>query len=270
MVDLSLVISIVGVILALVGIAFSYIKTKKLESRLEKKEHARKYAKKLSNIIHILEWQYIKPLKTPLFNEDIFNSLDYFGMEILSRSFENRTSTVSVEIEVSIWSFDLEKNKHTHININSTDEYSIYIKEVENPRLDICGRTGKMVKFDHTSNGIISGVLSHDLFGSDISLSDISSPAEEFRDLINEFSPNLLNEIDRTVKQILFSIVDYSTQHKVIEIDTNKFNNATDISMYIYTKVVATDEVRHNVDVLEKLVDKLDKVRSDLLTTAYA
>jgi len=154
---------------------------------------------------------------------------------------------------------DLETGKHISVDINSIKDYNSYVKKIEHPLLDISVSLG-------------TELVSSDLYTTRIMFQDINYLVENFEDLINDFSPHLLDDLTKNLEKIVLEIVESATKHKTIErkVVFEEPSCTTDLGMYVYTKVVATDEVKRDVDELEKLVDKLDKVRSELLTTAYA
>jgi len=69
MTDQAIIIGISGIILALIGIGFSYIsyqKTKDFEKRLREKERIKEFTKQLLDMIQHIRWNYIEPIKKPL------------------------------------------------------------------------------------------------------------------------------------------------------------------------------------------------------------
>lgn len=262
MINLSLVVGISGVLLAFVGIVFSYIsyqKTKDFERRLEEKERIKKLTKKLSDLIKVIQIRYIVPIKSPLSaGYDTITDLEYCGKHILSMAFDTKKPAVDVVIDLTMWGIDREDKGGKHKNINSIEDYNNNIKTFKQPVLEISYKHGNNIRSD--------------LYLTYILFNDIDYIIKNFEDLVNDFAPNLLGELTNTLEKILAGIVESATQNKIINVDVvfEEPNSTIDLGMYVYTKAIATDEVKRDVNELEKLVDRLDKARSDLLTTAYA
>lgn len=262
MIDPSLIIGIIGVILALIGIGFSYVKTKNIEKRFEEKERMKELTKKLSKLIEYIRFDQIESIKRPFSSvTDVGGNLDFFVQQILYTAFNQKTKSFSVKIDFDIISLDYDETlyepwqrmgKATKVPID-------FVKDYTTRRLIL------------TVNGTFDkDVGSFDLYSAAFIFKDIKYIEEEYGNYVNEFSPNILNDINKTLENILITIIESAKHNSTIEIDIDEFVNTSDICMYIHDKTVSTDKVKRDVDELEKLVDKLDKVRSDILTTAYS
>jgi len=196
-----------------------------------------------------------------LSDTDVGNYLDFFVQQILYTAFNQKTKTFSVKIDIDIISLDYDETlyepwqrmgKQTKVPID-------FVKDYNTHRLILT-----------VMGSIDKGIELFDLYSAAFLFKDIKYIEEKYGDQVNEFSPYILRDINNYMENIINSMINSAKHHNTIEIDIDEFANTSDICMYILDKVVATDKVRRDVDELEKLVDKLDKVRSNLLTTAYA
>lgn len=268
MTDLTLVLSIVGVLLALFSFGFTYIKTKNIERRLEEKERIKKLSKELSNIISRVRWDYIETIKTPLIDEDLSSQLELLSLYLVSEVFNRRDlpSKINVEVDVEMHSLKYDEDRKfrelIRIKIKSVEDYINNVEILDKPSLSVYASIDK---------GTVRDI--HELFNiNNLLLKKIISLKSEYEDIIQEFCPNILDNIEKILNRIIVSIVNTSVHQPIIEMTGlhDMFSNTTEIGMFIFKITIATDEVKGYIDELEVMVNELDKVRSSLLTTAYA
>jgi hypothetical protein len=101
-------------------------------------------------------------------------------------------------------------------------------------------------------------------------ISNINKLEKEFGETFEELSPELLKDFKDCIKEILRIVVDSALNYEEIKVNIKEFTKTDDIGFWIYSKVIGGEELKPCLHQLEKLKEKIDKFRDDLIKISYA
>jgi len=94
---------------------------------------------------------------------------------------------------------------------------------------------------------------------------------DETIDLLNQFDPSLLDDLDEAVDQ--FTVACYEqvfTHADGVEFSVGEYDNHLEIEDAIYETFVLSEDVYNAVENLETLADRIDNIQTDVITTSFS
>lgn len=261
---------IIGVIIgsASLGIAiYSVLKQQKLEKRLKEKDRLKNLAKQLGPPINWRINAILNEIRNPFNDEDLSLSLQSLSQAIISKAFDENKDIVNLTTETKIGVKEMtklgkekEQKQTKYFPIEKGEDVIKYLERGE------C-----YISVDcELGDGVLSYDVAYFLFRIPYFLSDLDKLEAEFGDLIEEFSPGLLKYLRDCTEEILMIAIDSAIHSKEMEVNTKEFTKTDDIGLWIYRRIIGSDELKPYLDKLEELKRELESLRNTLLTTSYA
>jgi hypothetical protein len=235
----------------------------KFETKFKEKERLKILAKELNKII--TDISRISKIEDPTHDEH--SQLHMLGQDIISEAFDKKKNIISISVNTSIGINELTKNS------DGKEEKKIIFIDVEKKE-DIINNLekGKLNHFDIQSDlgeRIEGEILSYsitDFFRFIPSFYyELETLENEFGEIMEEFSPNLLKSLKDCIKELLVVAI-YS---KKLEIDTKAFTKTDDIGLWIYNAIMRREEINPYLNNMVELKIKFEKLRDNLMNTSY-
>ena len=282
-------IGVIGTVTGVLGLAIavvSYHKQMQLEARFKDKERMLSLAPKIKDLIDTIIDRYLTIYDNPSQEKDdyTYDQLELLGHAIISKTFDEKLDKITVIVETRI-AFSAEDNlidksrgenmlqenridkkKTEHIIINAIDEVDKYLEKDNISYIDIsCYIPDRHIKISNNEDTLLYTML----WLYPIS-KEIDELQDNYGDLIERFSPELLDNLDKSIKSILGTIMMSAVKNNTIEINISDFTKTMGISYSIYNKIINFDEMKHSLNEIDNSINRLEKLRETLLTTGYA
>ena len=101
-------------------------------------------------------------------------------------------------------------------------------------------------------------------------LRHIHEMEDKFGDIVFDFKPELLVNIQNSTEEIIDLIIDSCISSNEIETNVNLFCKTDEIGVWIYHQFMGTDKLTPYLDEFLKLKDDVEKFREILITTSYS
>ena len=271
MVD-GITIGVIGLVFGVIGVAlalYSIIKQKKLETRIKEKEKLKDLSRQLDNYIIPMINNTVDEIDNPTNNYDLLSQLQMLAQEIVSKAFDEKKEIVKLTTEIRFWLEDKSKStegknpeKHEIEIENEKDivEYLKYLEEGKCPSIVIDCTLGSGTSYD--VNYFILWITSW--------FSDINKLETDFGNLMEEFKPDLIQNLKDSLKEILTATLNSAIGSKEMEVNTQKFSKTEDIGLWIYRSVNGNQElISPLLDRLKKIKIELENLRETLVMTSY-
>jgi len=255
----GLVFGILGLLVAL----YSIITQRKFETKFKEKERLKILAKELNKII--TDISRISKIEDPTHDEH--SQLHMLGQVIISEAFDKKKNIISISVKTSVGINELTKNsdgkeekKFIFVDVEKKEDI---INNLEKGKLDyfeIQSDLGELIEGEILSYGITDffRFIPHFYY-------ELETLENEFGDIMEEFSPNLLKSLKDCIKELLVVAI-YS---KKLEIDTKVFTKTDDIGLWIYNAIMRREEINPYLNNMAELKIKFEKLRDNLVNTSY-
>ncbi|MHC1688358.1 MAG: hypothetical protein AB9879_11680 [Methanothrix sp.] len=259
----ELTIGTIGTIAGIFGLGIaiiSYYKQMQLEKRFEEKERIISLANKFKKLIDCVEWEYLTISKRPSVDEDKYFDLNSLAKAIISSSFDEKMPTISVTIEVSAYKTDIsENNEESKIIIKNKEDVERYVNEHKITAICIYS---SLESNEHFVYGLLSIYCPH--FGI------LDAMISEYSDLLEKFYPGFTRDLYNCLDEFLIKVLSSAVISNEIRINPNDFNKTIEIGFSIYDSVLGVHQLTSNLEELNKLLTKAEKIREVLLSAGYA
>ena len=257
------IIEVIGIFSFFIAI-YAIAKQRKFETKFKEKERLKILANRLSEVLWNID--DFSKIEDPTYDEQ--TQLQMLSQSIISKAFDKKKDIISISIETTISIEELTKNsdgkemkKTNFIRVDKKEDVIRYLEKSEIGSFDIAGNLGEVCYND--------GILSYSITDFFQFIPDFFYKLEEleneFGDLMEEFSPNLLNSLKDCIRDLL-AVAIFS---KEIKIDTKEFGTTDDIGLCIYNEIVRREEINSHLNKMVELNVKFQKLRENLVTTSY-
>lgn len=252
---------VIAFIMGSVSLAVAMIslsKGQKLEDKLKEKDKLKGLSKKMDEIVPVI-MDIIEEINEPEKIEDLFSSLQLLSQDIISKSFDDNKYVYVLDI------------KSTAKNDTNYEKLSIEIKD------------SVIKSFKENDEFKWSDITTECTFGNNVYyMSDflfynlhfimkyIHDIENEFNEILFEFRPEILNNLENCLEKIIESIIDHLIDLNEIEVNVKSFGKTDEIGMWIYHQVVKNDELMPELNELIELNEEIKKFREILMTTSYS
>ncbi|EMA52483.1 hypothetical protein C450_10308 [Halococcus salifodinae DSM 8989] len=90
-------------------------------------------------------------------------------------------------------------------------------------------------------------------------------------DLLNQFDPSLLDDLDEAVDQFTVACYEQIFSHADgVEFSVDEYDSHMGIENAIYETFVLSEDVYNAVENLETLADRIDNIQTDVITTSFS
>jgi hypothetical protein len=260
MVDL---VAIAGVIFGAAGLCiglYSQYKQKKFERQFERKQELQHLSEDLEDLRHRLEI-FIQTLENPENDEDTLFDLRNLSRDVLAYSHSTETpATVQVTRLVAL----------------SGGEEKEEIETVEQG-IDACRQGNKIfstIAIQDTGD-VFSESFAYSLGAPVMSLGriydEVDSVKEAHQELLSQFAPELLAEIESTMDEVTAGILQNMIEGKEgVEVDPSDYEDASLIILGIYDKLIRYENIEGEISQLEEFNQEIEDLRTTVLQTSYS
>ncbi|MGB8217734.1 MAG: hypothetical protein WCE94_10585 [Candidatus Methanoperedens sp.] len=250
-------------ILGLLAAIYSIVTQRKFETKFKEKERLKILAKKLD--FDIAQISELSKIEGPTYDEH--SQLHMISQIIISEAFDKKKDVISISIKTRIRIDELTKNsegkeekKSNFIEAEKKEDIINYLEKGRLHSFDITGDFGEVIRGE-----ILEYSISHFFYFIPDYFYELEILENEFGDLMEEFSPNLLKSLKDCIKDLLAAAM-YS---KELKIDTKAFSKTDDIGLWIYNTIMKREEINLYLNKMVELREKLEKLRELLITTSY-
>lgn len=271
MAEPNLLIGILGVIFGAGGLAvgmYSYRKQKEFEEKqrrfeeqLERKEELRALAEALGELRDDLDF-WCSLIEEPRDFEDVDNGLYNLERDILS--YRHSTKEAPRVYISDITAGDFTEGEQLY----STKDVMHYL---QNTNESVLLRV--QVGDKQPENLLLS---SYYVFWDIISMAGfpfrrIQFIREEYEELLQQFDKNLMNDVETTAGNLLRNLLDrvFETKEGKV-IDPSDYENTHEMGDHLYRYFLFYDGVLEDAEVLREEINRINRLRNDLLQTSYS
>lgn len=250
-------------ILGLLAAIYSLITQRKFETKFKEKERLKTLAKELNKII--TDISRISKIEDP--TDDEHSQLNMLSQNIISEAFDKKKNIISISVKTNIGIEELnkksdgkEEKKNIYINIEKREDIINNLEKGKLIRYSIESDLGEQIEGE-----ILSYEITEFFYFIIYFFKELEKLENEFEDIIEEFSPDLLKSLKDCIKELLVVAI-YS---KKLEIDTKAFTKTDDIGLWIYNTIMRREEINPYLDKMMDLKVQFEKLRENLITTSY-
>lgn len=233
--------------------------TDRVQERLERKEDLKATAETLGKIVSVLN--QIESLVTqPESHEDVYLELRDLGRDILA--FQHATGDVPV-----VWLDGIDTGGEDPIRINEPDQ-ALEIAKTTNHSILFRLRIGKgdYSELDLSQSYLIWDAISY----LNIGYGALGQLSEDHGDIIQEFDPNLADDIIDTMDEIFCGMMGRAIENRDgTTFDPREFENPNDISEGVLNYFIYYDGIEEDIRNLSALIDRTDDLRRNIVQTSY-
>ncbi|MFZ2412444.1 MAG: hypothetical protein WAW23_12800 [Candidatus Methanoperedens sp.] len=250
-------------ILGLLAAIYSIVTQRKFETKFKEKERLKILAKRLNEVI--TKMSRFSKIEDPTYDEH--TQLHMISQIIISEAFDKKKDITSISIKTRIAIDELTKNsegkeekKTNFIDAEKKEDIINYLEKGKLRCFEITGDFGEEI-----GGEIMLYSISYFFYYIPDFFYELEKLENEFGDLMEEFSPNLLKSLKDCIKDLLV-VAMYS---KELKIDTKAFSKTDDIGLRIYNAIMRREEINPYLNKMVELKVKFEKLRESLLTTSY-
>ncbi len=264
--QMATTIEVIGLgigILGFLAAIYSIFTQRKFETKFKEKERLKILAKNLDFII--AEMDEMSRIEDPTYDEH--TELHLLSQIIISEAFDKKKDVISISIKTRLRIDELTKNsegkeekKTDFIEAEKREDIINYLEKGKLHSFDITGDFGEVI-----GGEILVYSIGHFFYWIPDNFYDLEKLENEFGDLMEEFSPDLLKSLKDCIKDLLV-VAMYS---KELKIDTKAFSKIDDIGLWIYNAIMRREEINPYLNKMVELKVKFEELRELLITTSY-
>lgn len=246
---------IISIIFGLGGLAFgaySYLARRKSK---KKKEKFTALAQKLRDV-HSRATYIVEGYSSPLSNEDMAGQLGFTSKSLLAFNHETGQSP-RVEAEVihdDQYIHDGEKALKIYKGANSWVRVNLQIDP---------GNTSFKSRYKHD--------VDHHFLYIGTGYQTIDEIRERHGNQVEEFSPNLLDELESTLDKIVTQAFDHlGSVRRGKEFNMKNYQDVDEISLALFEHFWVYEGSEKDIEELSNILSELEKTRSALVQTSYS
>lgn len=256
--DPSIIIPAVGVLVGFIGLVFGGYQYYSTSERKQRKRRLKETADHLNSLKQRLE-NGVKFTREPLSNEDARNGLNLL-LESYISTYYFLDENPSISLRISMLGKDRDESV--------TDDTNLILDELKG---------GASVHF----SGIVKPQVSlweTDLIGHDVGKSfpyikygynDIEVLRNNYIDIIEEFSPDLLIRVENQMDESISSSIEH-TKEVNFQIDPEEYDSFPELALDTYEKIWCYDGIETDLAEFEGLIEEIESVRRSLIESSYS
>lgn len=243
-------------------------KQDRIENRIEQKEELREMAEAITSVVtwtkefrdHLSPYSEYDGVPHPDHHSTLWGQLYHLSKDAIGYS---HLTSGPATISISVFNFVGDEEK---VPIEDASEAIDLYDNNRSPTISLT--LDDDVGY---SQDVLFCHLDQAFFGAGKFKARQQNIREPHGELINEFSPGILDELEDQLDTIIQGCTQEALNSQPdIEIEPSKFDRVDDIAEFLFTTVMWYDGIEQDIEKLAKLIDELEKTRDNVLQTSYS